>query len=370
MLCYTSNEYGMTNSFTYTFPALRGQQAQQTYYVAMCPIGLLPKIFLFNDVELPAELRAQRTLNSARIPEMARYIVNNPTSYAFSAITASVDGIAEFQPMGEGRGVEDLGLLVIPMSAKFILNDGQHRRAAIEQALQENPAIANETIAVVFYLDVGLKRTQQLFADLNQHAVKPTKSISILYDFRDPLSVLVKKIAATTQPFHGLTEFERTTISNRSIKLFTLSSIYQAVEALLGRDKVAAPTEQDEALVKEFWELVTAQIPEWDLVSRREVSSAELRREFVHSHGVALHAIALAGRVLLAQHPNDWQTRLTNLRSIDWRRSNTAIWEGRSITNGHMSKAHSSVQRTALYLKRVLGLQLTKAEQKIEDEHD
>jgi DNA sulfur modification protein DndB len=52
----------MSYGFTYTFPALRGIQAGKEYYVAMCPLELLPKIFLFDDASLPPELRAQRTV--------------------------------------------------------------------------------------------------------------------------------------------------------------------------------------------------------------------------------------------------------------------------------------------------------------------
>ena len=35
--------------YEYVFPAIRGIQAQQEYYISMCPIRLLPKMFLFNE---------------------------------------------------------------------------------------------------------------------------------------------------------------------------------------------------------------------------------------------------------------------------------------------------------------------------------
>ena len=54
----------MTNtSFEYVFPAIKGMQARREYYISMCPMRLIPKLFVFNDEELPPELRAQRTLN-------------------------------------------------------------------------------------------------------------------------------------------------------------------------------------------------------------------------------------------------------------------------------------------------------------------
>ncbi|WP_368856456.1 DNA sulfur modification protein DndB, partial [Escherichia coli] len=63
------------------------------------------------------------------------------------------------------------------LGASLVINDGQHRRAAIEAAIRERPFLGDETIAVVVYPDRGLRRSQQMFVDLNQHAVKPARSL-------------------------------------------------------------------------------------------------------------------------------------------------------------------------------------------------
>src|SRR5438309_7398969 len=91
----------LADSFSYVFAALRGVQAGGEYYVAMCPMKLIPKIFLFDEDEIPPDLRAQRALNRARIPEIAQYIVENPKEYVFSSITASIDGQVRFEPLAE-----------------------------------------------------------------------------------------------------------------------------------------------------------------------------------------------------------------------------------------------------------------------------
>jgi DNA sulfur modification protein DndB len=99
----------MADAFSYTFPAIRGVQAGREFYVSMCPLRLLRKLFVFDDEELVPELRAQRTLNKARVPEIARYIVDNQDSYTFSAITVSVDGDLKFEPVaGEGVGADPI----------------------------------------------------------------------------------------------------------------------------------------------------------------------------------------------------------------------------------------------------------------------
>ena len=91
----------MVAGFEYAFPAIRGIQASREFYVSMCPLRLLPKLFLFNEDEMVPELRAQRQLNKARLPEMARYVLENPDDYVFSAITASVDADVIFEPFGD-----------------------------------------------------------------------------------------------------------------------------------------------------------------------------------------------------------------------------------------------------------------------------
>jgi DNA sulfur modification protein DndB len=351
-----------SQSYSHVFPALRGVQAGREYYVAMCPMKLIGRMFLFDEDELPAQLRAQRPLNRARVPAIAKYVVDNPGEYVFSSITASVSVCPSFEQADE-KG--DLGRLVVPMTAQFIINDGQHRRAAIEEALKERPELGEETISVVIFVDGGLRRSQQMFADLNQYAIRPTKSLGILYDLRNPLSQLSRKLIESVPIFKGLTETEKTTISNRSTKLFTLSGIFQGTQALLNKHRQESVSSQEENLAIDFWTEVSKQVAEWGLAMSRKVASAELRRDYIHAHGLALHALGIAGNTLLATDPQRWRTRLERLRMVDWSRNNSAVWEGRALIAGHVSKARTNVVLTAAYLKQVLDLPLTGEERRL-----
>jgi DNA sulfur modification protein DndB len=352
--------------YNYQFTALRGIQAGREYYLAMCPLKLIPKIFLFDEDELPAELRAQRVLNRNRVPEIARYILDNSTDYVFSSITASIDGEVQFEPIEPQGFKRNVGKLTVPMTARFLINDGQHRRAAIEEALKENHQLGDETISVVFFIDAGLERSQQLFADLNKHAVRPTRSIGILYDKRDPFSCFALSLSEQVPIFRGLTETEKTTISNRSTKLFTLSAIYQATQALLGKGKGDDIGDSEQALGRAYWTCLGEVIPEWRLIIAREVTAARLRSEYVHSHGVALHALGIVGQALIASYPDTWQKHLAPLATLDWRRTNTHLWEGRAMQHSKMSKAGQNVSLTANAIKQALGLPLSAEEAKLE----
>lgn len=353
--------------FEYIFPSIRGIQAGREYYISMCPIHLIPKIFLFDEEELKPELRAQRTLNRQRIPEMARYMLNNPRGYTFSALTASIDGKVKFEPTSEGEDNRNIGRLRIPMNCRFVINDGQHRRAAIEAALQENPDLGDETISVVFFLDVGLKRCQQMFSDLNRFAVRPTTSLGLLYDHREEEAQVAKAVIDRVPIFNGLTEMERSTISNRSIKLFTLSGIYHANQTLLQGLELKTVDERQEAAV-EFWIEVARLIPDWQLARDRKVTAADLRRDFLHAHTLALAALARVGNSLLRDSSRAWKPRLKKLASIDWSRSNAKQWEGRAMNAGRLSKRSVNVTLTGNLLKQHLGIELTAEEQQLEED--
>jgi len=358
-------------SYEYVFTALRGRQAGREYYVAMCPMKLVPKIFLFLEEEIPAELRSQRTLNKSRIPEIANYIINNQTNYIFSSITASVDGEVRFEQISlNGEKIEDVGKLRITMDSRFIINDGQHRRAAIEQALAECPELGDETISVVFFIDVGLKNTQQMFADLNKHSVRPTRSIGILYDHRDPLSALARTLIEKVGVFRNLTEIEKTNISNRSTKLFTLSSIFQGTVSLLRKPQNSKEvSKKDVSLAISFWENVCSNMKDWQLAAEKSVSTHELRQDYIHSHALAMHAIGRLGASLLSTANKDYKKELKKLQKIDWARKNKALWEGRAMIAGKISKSHNSVILTTNHLKNTFRLKLTPEEKKVEQEY-
>jgi DNA sulfur modification protein DndB len=356
----------MVSGFEYVFPAIRGIQANREYFVSMCPLRLLPKVFLFNEDEMIPELRAQRQLNKGRLPEMARYIIENPNDYVFSAITASVDAEVQFDALSSDGDGQRVGQLRIPMSARFVINDGQHRRAAIEMALRENPAIGDETIAVVFFLDQGLSRCQQMFADLNRYAVRPSRSLGVLYDHRDDKAQLAKLVIGKSPMFQGVVEMERSTLSARSRRLFTLSAIYTATGALLANVDLDGK-EARAALAADFWEEVARYIPQWAAVRDAKLSAGEVREDFIHSHGVVLQALGRAGNSLFHHQPADWKRRLEGLATIDWRRSNSRQWEGRAMVGGRISKAQQNVLLTSAAIKQHLKIDLTAEEFRMEE---
>ena len=56
------------------------------------------------------------------------------------------------------------------------------------------------------------------------------------------------------------------------------------------------------------------------------------------------------------------------LRSLDWSRSNSAVWEGRAMSAGRLSKKTVNVVLTGNLIKKHLGLKLSADEQQLEKE--
>jgi DNA sulfur modification protein DndB len=251
------------------------------------------------------------------------------------------------------------------MDSRLLINDGQHRRKAIEEALKERPDLGHETISVVFFRDTGLERSQQMFSDLNKNALKPTKSLNILYDHRDSFSKFIVDLITSIKDFEGRVELEKTSISNRSSKVFTLNGISDATMRLLGTNKVKQLSSNDKKVIKDFWETLTKNIPQWQLVFRDEIKASELRKTYVNGHTNVLNVLGTVGRILYQKYPDNWKEKLSKLKDIDWERENPE-WDGRLVIQGRMVKNATGIELAVNTILKKLGVKLDADRQKYE----
>lgn len=347
----------------YTFAAIKGQQGEHEYYLIQCPIRLVPRIFLFDEVEVPLSLRRVHAADPARAADIAKHLAEEPDSYILAPIIATIDGQVTFDSTKDGQGI--IGRVHIPIAARIILQDGQHRRLAIQQLLLKSVTLGDDTIPVMLIPDLDLVRSQRLYSVLNNSQVKNSRSKRVLHE-RSDLATLVQQLIDEVPLFQGRIELEKTTISNRSTALFTLSAVYQANEALLDIHKGDEIAFDDLQNAQTFWITLSEIIPEWQQIMRQEITTSYLRENYVHAHTVMLVALGKAGHELIRQCPHDWQAKLRSLEQVDWSRRNTALWEGRAMVLGKMSKATNSVKLSTSAIKRMLGLPLTQDEQELE----
>lgn len=348
-------------SFKVHMPAIRGYQSGREFFTIIIPFGLLPKLFYFDEENSNLDNRSQRRLNHNRVPEIANYILTND-DWLFSSITATVTGEAIFTPTSNEN--EDIGLLEVNLnSSKFSIIDGQHRHAGIIEALRQNPELENETISVVLFRYESIERSNQMFADLNRYAQKPTKSLTVLYDNRDPLSQATSDLLQAIDLFGHYTDREKVSLPSKSAKLFTLGSLYEANKNLLRitRKSLEDFSNDDTDIIINFWKEVQKNMPLWEMVAKGELRSSELREEYICSHSVIIQALGITGYHLLKD--SDWKSKLKLLQKVDWRRNNPE-WRGVAIAaNGRIVNSRPVVKLTSMLLRKKLNLLLTAEEE-------
>ncbi len=341
-------------NFTYKFSVVKGLQAGREYYIGMVPLGLLSRLFQNEQEYISPEYRAQRCINEARIPEIRDYILDNRNNYVFSALSASIDGNFKFIASDLD---ENLGVLEVEMDSVFLINDGQHRKAAIEAALKEDADLSKETIAIVFFKDEGLKRSQQMFADLNKHAVKSTMSLSTLYDDRDDLANAVKEVVKKIEFLNKYTDKEKDNLGKNSSKLFTLANFVRANRRIIKDNEFSNDSKK---FLLNYWNAIFTNIEEWDKMDRKDIPKCALREEYILALAVTILVFGRLGRYFFESKAD--LSILQGLSKIDWLRDNSA-WKGRLIdSNGRILTNEKAIVKTCAYIKTCLGIKLTKEE--------
>lgn len=343
--------------YAYKFPVVRGKQAGRAYFIAMVPLKMIAKLFPNEEEYVLPEYRAQRKLNETRIPVISKYITGNRDSYVFSALAASIDGDFEFHESCDGMGT---GILEVSMDAHFLINDGQHRKAAILDALNEDSSLRDETISVVFFEDQGLARSQQIFTDLNKHAVKTSNSIAELYDSRDELAVVNRNVITNVAFLNEYTDKEKDILGKFSSNLFTLNTFYTANRRIVGGTDLS---EDAENFLKRYWKCVAENIVQWNELIRREISKVDLRENYIVTQGVVIQALGVIGAHFYKNSMTHMEEYLSNLQKIDWRRSSSQ-WKLRCIrADGKILTSNKAINLTAIKIKKEIGLELSVEEE-------
>jgi DNA sulfur modification protein DndB len=345
-----------------SFPAMKGVIGKRQYYATIIALSEIPHLFKFNDWEqFSPEHRAQRVLQKSRIPEIAKYITDNEEGFIFSSITASYNSHPTFHPITPDG---DMGQLEIELeTASFIINDGQHRCAAIAQALKDNPALGKERISVLLFPQENLERLQQMFSDLNRFVQRTSKSLNVLYDRRDDLSVLTMEISEAVPVFKGMIDKEKLSIPLRSPKLFTLSTLYDANLELLGKKiekQGSKEYKQKLDTAVEYWNVIANVIPDWKKAKNGDVKPAALRQEKINTHAVVLRALGGLGKTLIEAYPQGWKDKLEALKNIDWRKAEgtkvNPLWDNVCITAGSVVSNRQARVATLELLKQRAGV--------------
>ncbi len=115
--------------------------------------------------------------------------------------------------------------------------------------------------------------------------------------------------------FKTLVDLEKTNLSQRSRKLFTLSSINTANRALL-KNVIEKKSVDHQKIALQFWEEVVRSFPDWERVYRNELAASEVRTDFLHTHGIILQALGQIGAELLLKNI-PFTNSFSGLKNVD-----------------------------------------------------
>lgn len=194
-------------------PVIRGKIGNWCYYAGTMTFAQVsnrvdPSINeLFPASCLDELLQRNLTDNYKDIKE---YIENESERFFNSLILALYDGDPQWLEVefnGEFNSVYNVGFLDLPEDVIIFPVDGQHRVAAIKNALSDNPELATEQVPVIFIAHQndpdGRRRTRKLFSTLNRRAKPVGENAQIALDEDDVNAIIVRELINECGLFKG-----------------------------------------------------------------------------------------------------------------------------------------------------------------------
>jgi DNA sulfur modification protein DndB len=371
------------SEYCFSFPAVQGVQASSSFYLASIPFKHLIRIFQFDVDVVPPEFRAQRQLNPVRAKKFGQYLLDNPDSFVIPALTATVSAEMTFQALNQPGTGNQLGLLKLPFDAIFNIIDGQHRRAGLEWALTHasdsitQHKLASQSVSVSIFFDKGLRSSQQWFSDINGSTVKPSSSLSALYNQRDGFNVFIQEILNNLSQIKSMVDMENASVGSKSLKLWSLVGFSKFITLLTGINSRNIEQKVNDGNRREWITMISkfidglSAIPSWDALLKREISGYEARSELIIPHAVFLEALGIMGHLLIQSWENkltEWD-KLKKLTHVDINKQ-AACWENRCLVLGRLQKTSDGAKSTAALLCRIINIELSDALKEVDARFD
>jgi DGQHR domain-containing protein len=248
------------------------------------------------------------------------------------------------------------GYLVIPATAKLAITDGQHRRSALIEALdemsnEEQAEFGRDGVAVMISCETELPQIHQDFADCSKTKALPPSLLAV-YDLRNPANRVVADLESHCLLFTGRIDSTSKSLSKKSTYLFLANQVRQLVKELL----TGSYATQDTVFEKRAMELLssegqyadvlrryagyinylTERIPVWGEIAKVKAGSLEAsqipaKREqgWVCLTATGLNLIGRVGHKLFTDG-SEWEKYADALAALDWKKS-AEFWQGNII---------------------------------------
>ena len=212
--------------------SLRAQMGDWIYYIGLLRMAdITERISIAEEIHSSKSLRdlLQRQLTD-RAAEISKYLLSQKQRF-FNAIVVGTYGgnpkWAELGISGEKLRPElpefiegTLGILTLDGTEKLFAIDGQHRVSGIKQALEDDPALSEDEVCVIFVSSVsqehrlkdpkGFQRTRRLFSTLNRYAKPVSKKEIIALDEDDAIAIITRWLVEENPIFQDKVSLKQT----------------------------------------------------------------------------------------------------------------------------------------------------------------
>jgi len=189
-----------------TFPCIKGKIGDWPYYVTTMSMAELVNYVKFADEIFPRndlDQIMQRELTN-RSSAISDYLVKNEQRFMGSLVVAAVGGEPKFVPVGFGDdniysfADGKLGFLRFDGSENYYALDGQHRLAAIKDALKRLDTLGKDEVSliIIWHADneEGRKRARRLFTTVNRYVKKTTNEEDLVSDEDSPVNIYTRRL--------------------------------------------------------------------------------------------------------------------------------------------------------------------------------
>ncbi len=277
------------------FPALIAGMGDWTYYISFMVMGeVAERVSIVQDIHHETALKEllQRGLTK-NADKIAVYLQMQQQRF-FNAIVVGTYGgspqwhevtIRQLRETELSANLEGaLGFLELSGKETLFAIDGQHRVAGMKKAIEKEPSLASEEIAVIFVRGVaarkrdedpeGYQRTRRLFTTLNRNAKPVQKKDIIALDEDDVVAIITRDFLEGHPLFQGKVSVKATkSIPPTDQRHFTsIVTLYDVLDMVV-RDRVRGwidfkklrPSDSDlqnfRKTAESFWELMCQHFP-------------------------------------------------------------------------------------------------------------
>jgi DNA sulfur modification protein DndB len=251
----------------------------------------------------------------------------------------------------------ELVMLHMRVGAKFDIGDGQHRVAALADALEavsdrdeDDPLrqkLERFTVPLLINPDADAVRRAQDFTDLQRNSKPPAGSLGASMDRRHPINRFTLEVAKAVALFDdgNRIEYHKDTLGKLSTRLYTFQAFRQGVMVLLGagneRTRAGVEKAADEALdgsydaefkrIKGIFEACQQGLPGWKELHAGSIEVPKFRELYIHSTAAGFYALCL-GIYKAEQQGVGMDKAVDAFAGVDWERpTGPSFWDGSLI---------------------------------------